>query len=322
MEHIVMRKLGRLVALSENVKEQRKELRSFVLFLKEYAGKDRTLHQLLKLLADKYGKMAPERQRLSVLLSLCLYDMVSSGKGEKAAAACAKLVPGLKRKEGWGWSEAVYGYLGGGKSLSNPMLKEVCQGHCINRLFEMNISLYALGMEMSVNEKIFCYREPGGSIVLLGVNHQWGDILCDESSMNGEPPLYFTADTHFVSPLYQLQRMRDILTQVLCQQGYPYVRIKLKVFYESVEASLINKEDCEEYWAKRDMECMLYKDCRCSPLKGNVFDGWDLSVFPDVLVWSLAITRAVYDAMPADKCYTLKSIRKYIRAMAKDSIPG
>ncbi len=321
MEHIVMRRLRALVALSENKKEQRKELRSFVLSLREYAGKDRTLHKLLKLLADKYGKMASEKQRLSVLLSLCLYDMVSLGKGEKAAAACAELVPNLKRKKGWGWNEAVYSYLGGGKSLSNPALKEVCRVNCITHLFKTEVNLYTLGMEMSMNEKIFCYREQGGSIVLLGVNHQWGDILCDETPMDGEPPLYFTADTHFVSPFYQLQRMRDILTEVLYQQGYPYVRIKLKVFYESYEAFLMNRDDYKEYWTQKDMECFLYKECQYSPLQGTVFDNWDRSVFPDVLVWSLAVTRAVYDSMPADKCYNLRMIRKYIQAMAKDSKP-
>ena len=316
-----MRKLRALVALSENRKEQRKELRSFILFLREYAGKDQTLRQLLKLLADKYDKMLPEKQRLSALLSLCLYDMMSSGKGEEAAAACAKLVPDLKRKKGRGWSEAVYRYVGGGRSLYNSMLKGLCLEN-LDYIVEVGLDLHAWTMKMSAKERIFFYREPNGSIVLLYVNEQTGDILCDESSMNGEPPLYFTADTHFVSPLYKLRKMRDILKEMFLQQGYPYVRVKLKVFYESRDAVLINKEDYEAYWSKKDMECLLYKECGYSLSEEvKAVNNWDWSVFPDMLVWSLTITRAVYDEMPADKCYNIRMIRKYIQTVVSDSKP-
>jgi len=65
----------------------------------------------------------------------------------------------------------------------------------------------------------------GQQIVLVGLekNKKRGDYLADEEQFNNKPPLYFSENGHYCSPVYRLQQLRDEVEKGLqSQRLLPY----------------------------------------------------------------------------------------------------
>lgn len=81
----------------------------------------------------------------------------------------------------------------------------------------------------------------GQQIVLVGLenNKKRGDYLADEEHFNNEPPLYFSEDGHYCSPVFRLQQLRDEVEMVLKRQRLLYNAIWLVYVTNN---RLINKD--------------------------------------------------------------------------------
>ena len=65
----------------------------------------------------------------------------------------------------------------------------------------------------------------GQQIVLVGLekNKKRGDYLADEEQFNNEPPLYFSEDGHYSSPVYRLKQLRkEVEKELKSQRLLPY----------------------------------------------------------------------------------------------------
>lgn len=92
-------------------------------------------------------------------------------------------------------------------------------------------------------DNIFAFRSSDGSVTLFILNDCKDDMLIDESSFMGAAPLYFTENTHFVSPVFKINMVGKILDYCLAIIGYPYVKVKKEVVFTSPSANLMNIDD-------------------------------------------------------------------------------
>lgn len=97
---------------------------------------------------------------------------------------------------------------------------------------------------------VYLMKDTEGKLWLFAVNGCDTDMLIDEERFMREPPLYFTSDSHFVSPVYIVSETARILRHVLARIGYPPVPIRKAVVFEAPHANLINEDDylsCKEW---------------------------------------------------------------------------
>ncbi len=123
---------------------------------------------------------------------------------------------------------------------------------------------------LSYRDQIHVIRESDGAIGIVIIDKIKDSVLIDEESFQGakgeEYPLYFTESTHYVSPVFRLRVIGKLLEFFLREIGYPTVKIRYTVVFNSPEASLINISDYfpggefAEQWA--DIRVCLRKDYR------------------------------------------------------------
>ena len=88
------------------------------------------------------------------------------------------------------------------------------------------------------------------NICLCLVDKENGDWLADEEMFNGEEPLWFSENSHRVSPVCQLNNARKVIKNKLEDEGYEqniesYVVIQM--------ANIINADDMFETWDSMDV---------------------------------------------------------------------
>lgn len=111
---------------------------------------------------------------------------------------------------------------------------------------------------------IYAVIHTNGEVSIFIVESCASDILIDEESFMGELPLYFTESTHFVSPVFKIKLVKDILEYCLKEIGYPAVTIKPKVIFADLRANLINRceydgpEAAKDDW--RGIDVIMYRD--------------------------------------------------------------
>ena len=92
---------------------------------------------------------------------------------------------------------------------------------------------------------IYVVRNIDGIMRIMGVNQCNKAFLPDENFFNGEPPLYFTDCSHFVSPVFYVQTIHTIIEYILKEIGYPPLPIEKSVIFPSEKAANVDEEKYE-----------------------------------------------------------------------------
>lgn len=103
---------------------------------------------------------------------------------------------------------------------------------------------------MDAKHSIYALRDIEGKVWIMVVNRCNTDVLIDEEMFNDNPPLYFTANDHFVSPIWLATKVAQILEYILMRIGYPPFPIHKKIIFDKQGINLINEEeyiDCEKW---------------------------------------------------------------------------
>lgn len=287
---------------------------SFAVKLRKFQNKEKQLVQGLKSLYRVYGNSADEKEkRIAILLSAFVYDMFGP-KGTKHAIHCCELLnePSFMGK-GYSLSEKIYlKYMVNEKQIAFPLSLSSYMEDVPTQYFAKNES-DAIILKLSDSD-IFCYRDDKGALVLLNIIDYHDGIICDEEGLDEEPPLYFTHNSHFCSPVFKLEQMSMVINEILLKIGYPYLRIKYKVLYTSNNVTLINEEDMwesESQWKGKDLENVLL---RKQPYGARPFHALGKRYFPNNLIEALKAGGLLYSQLVKNKVYTVSQIRKMVQS--------
>lgn len=218
-------------------------------------GHDTDIVHHIRALIKDYASLDHKHKRALVKLSALLYNMLRKGEGEHAAQRCAKLLRFNDAKSGYSISEQLYLNSKATPAEIADMDKDPTPVVDKNPMLIFQRGAYVV--QLGSEPEIFCYKDRDGSLVLLFFIPANDAVLCDEDMFNDEAPLYFTASSHFVSPLYHLDITTSLLHAIMSLVGYPYLRIRHKVVYLN-GAYPINAEDMwEEAWKECDMEVIV-----------------------------------------------------------------
>lgn len=95
---------------------------------------------------------------------------------------------------------------------------------------------------VSERHSVYFMRDAHGYAWLIAVNHCSADILVDEETFHCDPPLYFTESSHFISPVWIVKQVADILEYILMMIGFPPMKIYKRVIFDAPGANLINED--------------------------------------------------------------------------------
>lgn len=88
-------------------------------------------------------------------------------------------------------------------------------------------------------------------ICLCLVDKENGDWLADEELFNGEEPLWFSENSHRISPVRKLDVARNIIRDKLAEEDFEQ---EIKSYVVVQMANIINADDMFEIWNKMDIE--------------------------------------------------------------------
>ena len=83
------------------------------------------------------------------------------------------------------------------------------------------------------------------------VDKENGDWLADEELFNGEEPLWFSENSHRISPVRKLDVARNIIRDKLAEEDFEQ---EIKSYVVVQMANIINADDMFEIWNKMDIE--------------------------------------------------------------------
>lgn len=88
-------------------------------------------------------------------------------------------------------------------------------------------------------------------ICLCLVDKENGDWLADEELFNGEEPLWFSENSHRISPVRKLDVARNIIRDTLAEEDF---ELELKSYVVIQMANIINADDMFETWNNMDID--------------------------------------------------------------------
>lgn len=91
----------------------------------------------------------------------------------------------------------------------------------------------------------------GSQIILVGLEHHKKDrdYLADEEPFDDKPPLYFSESDHYISPIYQLEQLREEVSKLIKSQHM--LSYAIWIVYVT-NNHIINKEDMQDdVWLPR-----------------------------------------------------------------------
>lgn len=88
-------------------------------------------------------------------------------------------------------------------------------------------------------------------ICLCLVDKENGDWLADEELFNGEEPLWFSENSHRISPVRKLDVARNVIRDKLAEEDFEQ---EVKSYVVVQMANIINADDMFEIWNKMDIE--------------------------------------------------------------------
>lgn len=282
----------------------------FVHSLRKCAGDDKKLLDLIRSLSKRYNETgAPLLYRMSA----ACYEAIELGKGIDACGKCLKMcdyeaAPGYSVNESLAMKDEQ---VTGCKELNVSVEENLHPAKGLGRYFPEDACVVAI----SEKEKVYCYKEPDGALVLLGVENCNQDILCDEDTfIEGELPFYFTATTHFVSPVFKIGMLSTLLNELLLHIGYPYVRIKKKVLYTAPDVRLINEDDMwDDPWQGLDLENVYGRNVVLKKL-----EAMNDKALSQPLKEVLAVAALLYDDLFIKKISEPERIKEVMKRFLKD----
>lgn len=173
------------------------------------------------------------------------------------------------------------------------------------------------------------FRSTHGELGFVALNDCPSDVLIDEEIfVTGEPPLYFTESSHFISPVHKLRLMERIASHVLAEIGYPPLKIRLNVVFTADEVTLVNREEYEGGSSSGDwagVEVVLLREHEESPLfrSGLTFDemprsgmaAWEMS---KALRTALQATSVIYRHLGREEGFASNLTLKRLRELCRD----
>ncbi len=127
---------------------------------------------------------------------------------------------------------------------------------------------------------VYFMRDSNGDSWLIAVNNCCSDMLVDEEPICGEAPLYFTESTHFVSPVWIVRQVANILDYILTRIGYPPIRISKRVIFQGSGANLINESDYRENGMWRDVDVITLDKTKVKPFPAPAIPVVDIDRYP------------------------------------------
>lgn len=110
---------------------------------------------------------------------------------------------------------------------------------------------------------IFAWRDADGYLVLNISIDNSEDILVNEELMKNEIPLYFTASTHFQSPVWKMRTMKKAVQETLRHLEFPDVPIRFQIFLPGKTQMFINEEEMwDSYWKNLPLKIIRGKNER------------------------------------------------------------
>ncbi|MBO4285319.1 MAG: hypothetical protein J5895_03710 [Alphaproteobacteria bacterium] len=94
-----------------------------------------------------------------------------------------------------------------------------------------------------------------GQVVLCLIDNQSGDWLADEERFNDEEPLWFSENSHRVSPVRKLDLARQKLEDALDDSDFD---LSVKPYLIVTKANIINAEDMLDVWDDMDIEVVRF----------------------------------------------------------------
>ena len=88
-------------------------------------------------------------------------------------------------------------------------------------------------------------------ICLCLVDKESGDWLADEELFNGEEPLWFSENSHRISPVRKLDVARNVIRDKLAEENFEQ---EVKSFVVVQMANIINADDMFEIWNNMDID--------------------------------------------------------------------
>lgn len=89
-----------------------------------------------------------------------------------------------------------------------------------------------------------------GTIVLCMFDNEPGDWLADEERFNDEEPLWFSENSHRISPVRKIELARDALEEAVRDTD---IDCEIKPYLVISAANIINAEDMLDVWAEMDI---------------------------------------------------------------------
>lgn len=106
-------------------------------------------------------------------------------------------------------------------------------------IIDETTAVYLLDQE----DGIFAYRDMDGYLVLNIPVKSTEDILIDEEMINGNVPMYYTASTHFQSPVWKMRTMAKAILEVVRHLEFPDIPIRYQMLLPQKTQMLINEDD-------------------------------------------------------------------------------
>ena len=131
---------------------------------------------------------------------------------------------------------------------SGEQSSRVSQGPVYDALSQRN---YGIISNITVNDTIIDFIGISDSkICLCLVDRESGDWLADEEMFNGEDPLWFSENSHRVSPVCLLNKARNIIKDKLDSEEFEQ---EIEAFVIIQMANIINADDMFETWNSMDI---------------------------------------------------------------------
>ncbi len=182
-------------------------------------------------------------------------------------------------------------------------------------------------LTISKSDDIYACRHNDGSVRVFILNDCDDDILVDEEPFNGECPMYFTEDSHFISPVFKIKVVMKILNFFLAEIGYPSVNIIPDVIFFSSGSHFVNRDEYmpggEFFSAWKGINVTTRRDVKglyiLNSIVGFINDNPE-SVVRDLLVYklleALSATAIMYSKIKLSPDF-LNRTTSNIRKMAK-----
>lgn len=292
---------------------------------------------LVKNLIEAYGSAKEQDRRHIGLLLAMVFDLYSP----QAARECAErfgIAPSINRSIG----ETIFadGYQTDASIFWRKMFSTKVQSwHPLTE--EIDNKKYPLVVPPSKvksvftidrSDSIYAFRQNDGTIKLVIINSTKDDILIDEELFVDEPPLYFTEKSHFVSPVFKLKAVKNILEFILAEIGYPPVRIEMAALFSSPQAYLINEADylpggCNEnQWI--GVSSIMRKDHPNDYMLDSISDFFRCNdslqsvenSMSSILLYALAATAIIYEYMNIDNRELMPNYKQLAKLCAEYDI--